>query len=54
MKFIHWFHLATLIAGLALLFFGWTAAGGAMLVLAPVIDLVHSALTGKQTNDGSR
>ena len=50
MKLVHWFSLAALVVGVALLFAGLTTAGCVILAIAPVIELIHAAVTGKQTN----
>ena len=54
MKPIHWFSLAMFIVGLAMLFAGFSTAGAVTLVLATAVELLHSILTGKQTNDSVR
>lgn len=53
-KFIHWFSLAALVVGVALLFVGLTTAGCVILAIAPVIEVIHAAVTGKQTNSSTR
>jgi hypothetical protein len=53
MKSIHWFSLAALVLGLALLFLASSTAGGVVLGLAFAVELIYAALTGKQTNDGT-
>ena len=52
MKFIHWFSLALCLVGLGLLFMGIPTAGWVIFVGATAIELVYSAVTGKQTNGG--
>lgn len=54
MKTIHWFSLAAVILGLVLLFAGLATAGAVVLAGTTVVELIHSAWTGKQTNDGIR
>lgn len=54
MKSVHWFALVTLLAGVVLLFAGQSAAGGAMLLLSPVVELIYAAMTGKKTNSSTR
>ncbi|MBV7544452.1 hypothetical protein [Acidovorax sp. sic0104] len=54
MKLVHWFSLAALVVGVALLFAGLTTAGCVILAIAPVIELIHAAVTGKQTNSSTR
>lgn len=54
MKLIHWFSLAALVIGVALLFMGLTTAGCVILAIASVIEVVHAAVTGKQTNSSTR
>lgn len=53
-KLVHWFSLAALVVGVALLFAGLTTAGCVILAIAPVIELIHAAVTGKQTNSSTR
>ena len=53
MKFIHWFSLTSCLVGLGLLFIGVPTTGWMILVGVTAIELVYSAVTGKQTNDGA-
>ncbi|MES2911437.1 MAG: hypothetical protein V4718_08630 [Pseudomonadota bacterium] len=54
MKLIHWFSLASFIIGIGLLFMGFSTAGCVILAITPVVEVIYAAVTGKQTNSGTR
>mgnify|MGYP003576564256 CR=1 FL=1 len=54
MKYVHLFAVVTLVASVILLVTGLSGAASFVLGLGVLVEIIGSALTGKQSNDGPR
>ncbi|MBB3182416.1 hypothetical protein [Variovorax sp. Sphag1AA] len=54
MKFVHIFSLSSVVAAVVLLVAGASGAAAGVFALGVLVEIIGSALTGKQSNEGMR
>ena len=54
MNLVHLFSVVSVVASLVLLVAGASGLAGVVFALGVVVEIVGSALTGKQSNEGTR